>query len=75
MPLLIFCIREMLIAKTNTKVYISGVNKMSNGVGGSKKNRETDANHVSAKDREYQKRMTKIHQQEHNDGRKYNGKI
>ncbi|MFD0767975.1 MULTISPECIES: hypothetical protein [unclassified Bacillus (in: firmicutes)] len=48
---------------------------MSNGAGGSKKNKETDANHVSAKQREYQKRMTKIHQQEHNDGRKYNGKI
>jgi len=51
------------------------VKKMSNGVGRSKKNLPTDANHVSAKDREYQKRMTEKKQQEHNDGRKYNGKI
>ncbi|MDH2888785.1 hypothetical protein ACRS6Y_10595 [Bacillus cytotoxicus] len=48
---------------------------MSNGVGRSKKNLSTDANHVSAKDRAYQKRMTEKQQQEHNDGRKYNGKI
>ncbi|EMA6341572.1 hypothetical protein ACH0R4_RS03395 [Bacillus cytotoxicus] len=48
---------------------------MSNGVGRSKKNLPTDANHVNAKDQAYQKRMIEKQQQEHNDGRKYNGKI
>ena len=32
---------------------------MSNGIGRSKENLPTDANHVSAKDRAYQKRMAK----------------
>ena len=32
---------------------------MSNGIGRSKENLPTDANHVSAKDRAHQKRMAK----------------
>ena len=48
---------------------------MSNGSGGSKKNRESDANHVTASTKAHQRRMTQIQQEEHNDGRKYNGKI
>lgn len=46
-----------------------GGDKMSNGIGRSKENLPTDANHVSAKDRAYQKRMTKKNQQERNDDR------
>ncbi|WP_028399180.1 hypothetical protein [Ectobacillus panaciterrae] len=48
---------------------------MSNGAGGSKKNEPNDANHVSARTKAYQKRMTQHQQEEHNDGRKYNGKV
>lgn len=48
---------------------------MSNGVGGSKKNAENDANHVSATTKAHQRQMTKHQQEEHNDGRKYKGKI
>lgn len=48
---------------------------MSNGAGGSKKNEPNDTNHVSSRTRAYQKRMTKHQQEEHNDGRKYNGKV
>ena len=33
---------------------VKGVGKMSNGIGRSKENLPTDANHVSAKDRAYQ---------------------
>jgi hypothetical protein len=43
--------------------------KMSNGIGRSKENLPTDANHVSAKDRAYQKRMTEKKQQERNEDR------
>jgi len=39
---------------------------MSNGIGRSKENLPTDANHVSAKDRAYQKRMTEKKQRERN---------
>ncbi|KPU53702.1 MULTISPECIES: hypothetical protein [Bacillus] len=42
---------------------------MSNGIGRSKENLPTDANHVSAKDRAYQKRMAKKKQQERNEDR------
>ncbi|WP_044737746.1 hypothetical protein [Bacillus nitratireducens] len=42
---------------------------MSNGIGRSKENLPTDANHVSAKDRAYQKRMTEKKQQERNGDR------
>ncbi|PDZ45408.1 hypothetical protein [Bacillus wiedmannii] len=42
---------------------------MSNGIGRSKENLPTDANHVSAKDRSYQKRMAKKKQQERNEDR------
>ncbi|MFB9761869.1 MULTISPECIES: hypothetical protein [Bacillaceae] len=48
---------------------------MSNGSGGSKKNQESDANQVTASTKAHQRRMTQIQQEEHNDGRKYNGKI
>lgn len=48
---------------------------MSNGAGGSKKNQESDANQVTASTKAHQRRMTQIQQEEHNDGRKYNGKI
>ncbi|WP_433770760.1 hypothetical protein [Bacillus wiedmannii] len=37
---------------------------MSNGIGRSKENLPTDANHVSAKDRAHQKRMAQKNQQE-----------
>ncbi|EEK77111.1 hypothetical protein bcere0009_39450 [Bacillus cereus R309803] len=43
--------------------------QMSNGIGRSKENLPTDANHVSAKDRAYQKRMAKQKQQERNGDR------
>ncbi|WP_000651742.1 hypothetical protein [Bacillus wiedmannii] len=43
--------------------------KMSNGIGRSKENLPTDANHVSAKDRASQKRMAKKKQQERNEDR------
>ncbi|MCP8967090.1 hypothetical protein [Ectobacillus ponti] len=48
---------------------------MSEGSGGSKKNEENDANHVSARTKAHQRHMTKHRQEEHNDGRKYNGKV
>ncbi|AFU14944.1 hypothetical protein MC28_3522 [Bacillus thuringiensis MC28] len=41
--------------------------KMSNGIGRSRENLPTDANHVSAKDRAQQKRMAQKKQQERSD--------
>ncbi|MFD3447755.1 hypothetical protein ACFDTO_24505 [Microbacteriaceae bacterium 4G12] len=48
---------------------------MSNGAGGSKKNQENDANHVTASTKAHQRRMTENYNETHNDGRKYKGKI
>jgi hypothetical protein len=48
---------------------------MSNGAGGSKKNDQNDANHVNAETKAYQRRMSEKNNQEHNEGRKYKGKV
>lgn len=48
---------------------------MSNDSGGSKKNKPNDANHVDAKTKAYQKRMSEKYNSEHNLGVKYKGKI
>jgi hypothetical protein len=69
------CINHRYLQKLQKYITLLGGATMSEGAGGSKKNKENDANHVSAHTKAYQKRMSKINNEEHNDSRKYNGKI